>query len=67
MDVVRRKHSEKWRTIIWFLLLDNAPAHWSVLVKDLLAKNNMTTLEYLPFSPDLPAVNVYFSVDKKTN
>jgi len=28
----------------WFLLLDNAPAHRSVLIKDFLAKNNVTTL-----------------------
>jgi hypothetical protein len=31
--------------------LDNAPAHWSVLVKDFLAKNNVTTLENFPYSP----------------
>jgi len=32
---------------------DNAPAHRSVLVKNLLAKNNMTTMEHPPYSRDL--------------
>ena len=45
-DAVRRKLPGKWRTKSWFLLHDNAPAHRSVLVKDLLAKNNLTTLEH---------------------
>ena len=44
-DAVRMKRQEKRRTNIWFLLHDNAPAHRSVLVKDFLAKNNLTTLE----------------------
>ena len=52
-DAVRRKRSEKWRTKSWFLLNDNAPAHRSVLVKDFLTKNNVTTLQNPPYSPDL--------------
>jgi len=48
------------KTNIWFPLLDNAPAHQPVLAKDFfLAKNNVTTLEHLPYSPDLPEVNFY--------
>ena len=55
-DKVRRKRSEKWRNNFWFLLNHNAPAHRSVLVKDFLAKKeNMTTLEHPPSSPDLAA------------
>ena len=45
-NAVRRKHAEKWKTNHLFLLHDNAPAHWSILVKDLLAKNNVTTMEH---------------------
>ena len=45
-DAVWRKHPEKWRMNIWFLFHDNAPAHQLVLVKDFLAKNNVTTLEH---------------------
>ena len=52
-DAVRRKRSENWKTNSWFLLHDNAPAHRSVLVKDCLAKNNVTTLQYHPYSTDL--------------
>jgi hypothetical protein len=51
-DAVRRKRPEKWRTISWFLLHNNAPGHRSVLFKDFLAKNTMTTLEHLPYSSD---------------
>ena len=46
-DAVRRKRPEKWRTNSWFLPLNNVPAHRSVLVKDVLSKNNVTTLEHL--------------------
>jgi hypothetical protein len=35
---------EKLRTNCWFLRHDNAPEHLSILMKDLLAKNNVTTL-----------------------
>jgi len=59
MDAVRRKRPKKWRTNSWFLLHHNAPAHRSVLVKDFLAKNNVTTLEHPPYSPDVTAA--YFS------
>jgi hypothetical protein len=43
----------------WFLRHDNVPAHRSVLVKDFLAKNNVTTLEHLTFSPDLASADFY--------
>jgi hypothetical protein len=37
----------------------NAPAHRSVLVTDFLAKNNVTTLECPPNSPDLAPADRY--------
>jgi transposase len=58
-DVVRRKSPKKLRTNSWFLLHDNAPAHRSVLVKDFLAKNYVTTLEHPPYSNDLAPVDFY--------
>jgi len=58
-DAVRRKRPEKWRTNSWFLLQENAPAHRSALVKDFLAKNNVTTLEYPPYSIDVAAADLY--------
>ena len=53
--VVRRKRSEKCITDIWFLLDENDPAHRSVLIKDFLPKNNVTTLEHLPCTDMAPA------------
>jgi hypothetical protein len=58
-DAIRRKHSEIWTTNWWFLLHDNAAAHRSVLVRDFLAKNKVTTLEHPPSSTDLAAADLY--------
>jgi hypothetical protein len=58
-DAVRRKRPEKWRTTSWVFLLDNAPAHRWVLVKDFLAKNNVTTLEHVPYSLALATADFY--------
>ena len=57
-DVVRRKCPEKWRINSWFLLHNNVPAHQSVLDKDFLATNNVTTLELSPYTPDLAPVDL---------
>jgi len=53
-DVARRKRAEKMEN-----LHDNAPTHRSILVKDFLAKNNVTTLEHPPYSPDLIRADFY--------
>ena len=58
-DAVKKKFREKWRINSWFLLNDNAPAHRSVLVKDFLAHNNVTTLEYPPYSRELTAADIF--------
>jgi hypothetical protein len=57
--VVRRRRPEKWRTNSWVPLHANAPAHRSVLVKDFLAQNNVTTLEHPPYCPNLVAANFH--------
>jgi hypothetical protein len=46
-----------------FLLRDNALAHRSVLVKDLLAKNNVTTQKDSPYIPALAATDFYLFLD----
>jgi len=56
-DAVRWKCPEKWRTNGWFLLHDNAPAHRSVLIKEFLETNNVTTLEHPPYSSFLAAAD----------
>ena len=57
-DAVRRKRPEKWRSNSWLILHANAPAHRSVLAKDFIAKNNVTTLELPPNFPDLAVADI---------
>jgi len=64
-DAVIRKRPQKLRTNIWFLLHDNAPTHRSVLVRDILAKNNMTKLEPSPYSPDRTSADFHLFVQLK--
>ena len=52
-DAVRKQHPAKWRNISLFIFRYNAPAHRSVLFKVFLTKSNVTTLEHLPYSPDM--------------
>ncbi|KAJ4448795.1 hypothetical protein ANN_00186 [Periplaneta americana] len=37
----------------WFLMHDNAPAHRAIIVKNFLARHNITALDHPPYSPDL--------------
>jgi len=53
------KCPQKRRTNSRFLLPGNSPAYWSALVKDFLAKNDVTTLERVPYSPDLAPADFY--------
>ncbi|UYV63013.1 hypothetical protein LAZ67_2002849 [Cordylochernes scorpioides] len=39
-EAIRQKRPDLWKNKIWLLHHDNAPAHTSLLVRDLLAKNN---------------------------
>jgi hypothetical protein len=57
--VVRRQCLEEWRTNSWSLLHDNAPVQWSDLVKDFLAKNNVTILQHPPYFPELALADFY--------
>ena len=58
-DAVRSKGHEKCRASSRFLLYDNAPAHVSVLVKDFLSRNNVTTPKHPPYSPDMFPDDLY--------
>jgi len=60
-------HPIAYFSISWFLLQIHAPAHWLVLVKDFLAKNNVTTLELPPYSPDLAPADFYLSPQLKSS
>jgi len=52
-ESVRRKRPEKWRDDDWTLHHDNAPAHTSHLLQQLLAKHGTAQLQQPPYSPDL--------------
>jgi hypothetical protein len=58
-NAVGRKRLKKWRTVSWFLPHDNAPERQMVLVKDFLAKSNVTTLEHPLYTPDLAPDDFY--------
>jgi len=47
----------------WLLLRDNAIAHLSILVKDLLAKNNGAIQEDSPYFLDLAAADFYLFLE----
>ncbi|KAJ4451209.1 hypothetical protein ANN_02669 [Periplaneta americana] len=53
-DAVRRKRPEKWVENNWFLMHDNAPAHRAIIVKNFLARHNITALDHSPYSPVSP-------------
>jgi histone-lysine N-methyltransferase SETMAR len=61
-----RNAPEKCRTNSWLLLHDNAPAHRTVVVKNFLAKNNVTTLEHPPYSPDLAPAHFHLLFSLKS-
>jgi len=65
-DVVRTKSPQKWRTNSSFLLHNNVPAHWLVLVKNFLAENNVTTLEHPPYPPGLAPADIHLFFQLKS-
>ncbi|UYV66495.1 hypothetical protein LAZ67_4001877, partial [Cordylochernes scorpioides] len=52
-EAIRHKHPDLWKNKNWLLHHDNAPAHTSLLVRDILAKNNTLMMPQPPYSPDL--------------
>ena len=51
-DAVERKWPRVWSSGDWLLHHDNAPAHSSNLVQQLLVKHKIVQLRQLPYSPD---------------
>jgi transposase len=64
-ESIRRKRPQLWRNSSWILHHDNAPAHASLLIRDFLAKHEITVLPQPPYSPDL--VPADFSSSKNLN
>ncbi|UYV60861.1 hypothetical protein LAZ67_1002633 [Cordylochernes scorpioides] len=52
-EAIRQKRPDLWKNKNWLLHHDNAPAHTSLLVRDLLAKHNTLMMPQPPYSPDL--------------
>ncbi|UYV84371.1 hypothetical protein LAZ67_X001959 [Cordylochernes scorpioides] len=52
-EAILQKRPDLWKNKNWLLHHDNAPAHASLLVRDLLAKNNTLMMPQPPYSPDL--------------
>jgi len=53
------KWPETWKNRDWLLHHDNAPAHTSLVVRELLTKNNMTTVPHPAYSPNLSPCDFY--------
>jgi transposase len=58
-EAVRRKRPQLWMNQIWVLHHNNAPAHLSFLVRNFLAKNEMTVVPQPPYSPDLAPADFF--------
>jgi len=56
---VRRKRPEMWKNGDRLLHHDNAPAHTSLVVREFLTKNNMTTVSHPAYLPDLAPCDFY--------
>jgi hypothetical protein len=57
--VVRRKEHEKFKTNGWFSHHDKVSAHRSLLIKDFVAKCNVTAQEHSPYSSGLSSTDFY--------
>jgi len=56
---VRRKRPEMWKNGDWLLHHDNALAYTSLVVREFLTKNNMTTVPHPTYSLDLAPCDFY--------
>jgi len=64
-DRVRRVRPNLLGEDGWILHHDNAPAHSSLLVREFLARNSITTLDHLLYSPDLAPCDFFCSQNVK--
>ena len=52
-EAIRQKRPDLWKNKNWLSHHDNAPAHTSLPMREVLAKNNIITLPQPSYSPDL--------------
>jgi transposase len=48
-----------WKNRDWLLHHDNSPAHISLVMREFLTKNNVTTVPHPTYSPDLAPSDFY--------
>ena len=65
MENVGRKRPEMCKNGDWLLHHDNAPANTSLDVRGILTENNMTTVSYPAYSPDLAPCDFYVFLEMK--
>ena len=58
-ECVKRRRPEMWKNVELLLHRDNAPAHTSLVVREFLTKNNMTTVPHPACSPGLAPCDFY--------
>jgi len=59
------KRPEMWKNGGWLLHHDEVPAHTLLVVREFLTKNNMTTVPYSAYSPDLAPCIYYMFPEMK--
>ncbi|UYV64534.1 hypothetical protein LAZ67_3001123, partial [Cordylochernes scorpioides] len=59
-DAIRRKINQLFKSTLWKLLHDNAPAHRAIIVQDYLAKHSISVLPHPPYSPDIAPCDLFF-------
>ena len=55
---IRRVRTAKFQSSEWFLH-DNAPSHYTTIVKKFLANRNVAVLHHPPYSPDLAPADYF--------
>jgi len=65
-EAIPWKRLQFWMNESWVLHHDNAPAHSSFLVRNFLAKNEMTVVPQPPYSPDLVPADFFLFPELKS-
>ena len=56
---MRHQRPEMWKNGNWLSHHESAPAHTSLVVREFLTKNNVTTVPHPAYSPDLTPCDFY--------
>ncbi|UYV78107.1 hypothetical protein LAZ67_16000140 [Cordylochernes scorpioides] len=59
-DAIRRKRNQLFKSKLWKLLHDNAPAHRAIIAQNCLSKHSVSVLPHPPYSPDIVPCDFFF-------